>query len=157
MSGDFVGWVHVILSHHSATVEIHRHCKSGDATIFICHVTTWSKYQLTLLFWSIHPESPTCYVWEPWALWKCRYNVFFICHVITWSRFCVTLLVGFPHPEPPPHHVWELCESGITAFFISHVTTWLCWYGSVILSHHSVKLGGHRFTNRFIKVYKWLS
>ena len=34
------------------------------------------KYRVTLLVWSLQPQSPPCKVSRLWALWKRRYNVF---------------------------------------------------------------------------------
>ena len=77
---------------------------------------------------------------------------FFIFHLITQLKCHVTFWVGPLHPELAPYHVlramglvnvetkrfwfvtwpWEWC------------VTWLCGWGSLILSYDSIKFGAHR-------------
>ena len=50
-------WGFLILRHDSAKLGIHRPCKSGDITFFICHVTTTSECHVALWVGSPHPKS----------------------------------------------------------------------------------------------------
>ena len=63
-------WGSLILSYQPAQFGGHMHCDNGNA-FFICHVTTWLTFHLNL--WV---EFPHAKIWEPWVLWKWKYNVF---------------------------------------------------------------------------------
>ena len=83
------------------------------------------------------------------ALWL-RRHVVLACPLIL-IQHLVTLWVWSPHPkspQPAKFGTHRPCESEDTTFFICHVrgrcVTWLCTWGSLILSHHLAKFGVHR-------------
>ena len=48
----------LILSYQPVRLGVHRPCEIGDTTFFICHVTTISKYHVTLWVWFPHYHPP---------------------------------------------------------------------------------------------------
>ena len=138
-------------THHPAKVVGLASCESEDEIFFICHVTTQSKCQGTLWVGSLHPESPPCYVWGPWTLWKWRYNVFYLPHdhMIKVSRDPVGVVHSSWVTTLPSLATMGLVKMKIITFFISCVTTVLKCHVTLRLKsphlrHHPATFGVHR-------------
>ena len=74
------------------------------------------------------------------------------CRVTTRSKCHVSLWVGPPYPESWPYHVLgamgcvdeKIQQIWFVTWSRNQCVTWLCDWGSLILSHHTAKFGVHR-------------